>query len=117
MKILSALCAALAALVLLSACGLRDETPAPVRPAETAPAAAITPEGGAAILENQLGAADAATGNVMSYVYEDTVTLDGAAFHNYRVSWLVDGHASYLANYLVSVDGLVVQECPPDLAE
>ena len=53
----------------------------------------------------------------MSYVYEDTVTLDGAAFHNYRVSWLVDGHTSYLANYLVSVDGLVVQECPPDLAE
>lgn len=115
MKILSALCAALAALVLLSACGLRDETPAPVRPAETAPAAAITPEEGAAILEEQLGTVDAATGNVMSYGYEGTVTIDGVDYYNYRVSWLVDGdHMSYLTNYLVSADGLVVQEYLPE---
>lgn len=115
MKILSALCAALAALVLLSACGLRDETPAPVRPAETAPAAAITPEEGAAILEEQLGTVDAATGNVMSYGYDGTVTIDGVDYYNYRVSWLVDGdHMSYLTNYLVSADGLVVQEYLPE---
>ena len=73
------------------------------------------PEEGAAILEEQLGTVDAATGNVMSYGYEGTVTIDGVDYYNYRVSWLVDGdHMSYLTNYLVSTDGLVVQEYLPE---
>ena len=42
-------------------------------------------------------------------------TLDGVDYYNYRVSWLVDGdHLSYLTNYLVSTDGLVVQEYLPE---
>ena len=66
-------------------------------------------------LEEQLGTVDAATGNVMSYGYEGTVTIDGVDYYNYRVSWLVDGdHLSYLTNYLVSTDGLVVQEYLPE---
>ena len=66
-------------------------------------------------LEEQLGTVDAATGNVMSYGYEGTVTIDGVDYYNYRVSWLVDGdHMSYLTNYLVSADGLVVQEYLPE---
>ena len=80
------------------------------RPADT-----ITPEEGVAILEKQLGAVDEATGNVMSYGYEGPLTLDGVDYYNYRVSWLVDGdHLSYLTNYLVSTDGLVVQEYLPE---
>ena len=102
-------------LLLLSACG----HPAP----EASGAAAeglsatdtITPEEGVAILEKQLGAVDEATGNVMSYGYEGPLTLDGVDYYNYRVSWLVDGdHLSYLTNYLVSTDGLVVQEYLPE---
>ena len=58
---------------------------------------------------------DEATGNVMSYGYEGPLTLDGVDYYNYRVSWLVDGdHLSYLTNYLVSTDGLVVQEYLPE---
>ena len=109
MKSRSLFCAALAVLLLLlSACG----HPAP----EASGAAAeglsatdtITPEEGVAIL-------DEATGNVMSYGYEGPLTLDGVDYYNYRVSWLVDGdHLSYLTNYLVSTDGLVVQEYLPE---
>lgn len=111
MKSRSLFCAALAVLLLqLSACG----HPAP----EASGAAAeglsatdtITPEEGVAILEKQLGAVDEATGNVMSYGYEGPLTLDGVDYYNYRVSWLVDGdHLSYLTNYLVSTDGLMVR--------
>ena len=116
MKSRSLFCAALAVLLLLlSACG----HPAP----EASGAAAeglsatdtITPEEGVAILEKQRGAVDEATGNVMSYGYEGPLTLDGVDYYNYRVSWLVDGdHLSYLTNYLVSTDGLVVQEYLPE---
>ena len=43
------------------------------------------------------------------------ITLDGTDYYNYRVSWLVNGdHMSYLTNYLVSTDGLVVQEYLPE---
>ena len=107
MKSRSLFCAALAVLLLLlSACG----HPAP----EASGAAAeglsatdtITPEEGVAILEKQLGAVDG---------YEGPLTLDGVEYYNYRVSWLVDGdHLSYLTNYLVSTDGLVVQEYLPE---
>ena len=108
MKSRSLFCAALAVLLLLlSACG----HPAP----EASGAAAeglsatdtITPEEGVAILEKQLGAVDEATGNVMSYGYEGPLTLDGVDYYNYRV-------LSYLTNYLVSTDGLVVQEYLPE---
>ena len=74
----------------------------------------ITPEEGAALLEAQLGTVDEATGNLMSYGYEGTVTLDGVSYYDYRVSWLVDDHMSYLANYLVSTDGRIIQEKVPE---
>ena len=120
MKPLRLLCAVLAAL-LLSACAQGTAAPgSPVQEPEDITAVtpndpSITPEEGAAILEEQLGTVDAATGNVMSYGYEGTVTIDGVDYYNYRVSWLVDGdHMSYLTNYLVSADGLVVQEYLPE---
>ena len=114
MKISCVLCAALSALLLLTACG-RSVPETEVPQEEIAASLSITPEEGAAILEEQLGTVDAATGNVMSYGYEGTVTIDGVEYYNYRVSWLVDGdHMSYLTNYLVSADGLVVQEYLPE---
>lgn len=98
-------------------CGCRqtapvlEETPSDTQSSVTT----ITAEEGIEVLEDQLGTVDAATGNTMSYGYEGMVTLDGTDYYNYRVSWLVDGsHMSYLANYLVSTDGLVVQEYMPD---
>lgn len=116
MKPLRLLCAVLAAL-LLSACA--QGTAAPESPAQDITAVtpeepSITPEEGVAILESQLGTVDEATGNAMSYGYEGTLTLDGVDYYNYRVSWLVEGHLSYLTNYLVSTDGLVVQEYLPE---
>ena len=116
MKPLRLLCAVLAAL-LLSACA--QGTAAPESPAQDITAVtpeepSITPEEGVAILEAQLGTVDEATGNAMSYGYEGTLTLDGVDYYNYRVSWLVEGHLSYLTNYLVSTDGLVVQEYLPE---
>ena len=129
MKSRSLFCAALAVLLLLlSACGslpgMEGGSSACGHPAPEASGAAaeglsatdtITPEEGVAILEKQLGAVDEATGNVMSYGYEGPLTLDGVDYYNYRVSWLVDGdHLSYLTNYLVSTDGLWVQEYLPE---
>ena len=119
MKPLRLLCAVLAAL-LLSACV--QGTAVPESPAQkpeditavTPEEPSITPEEGVAILESQLGTVDEATGNAMSYGYEGTLTLDGVDYYNYRVSWLVEGHLSYLTNYLVSTDGLVVQEYLPE---
>ena len=113
MKLSCVVCAALAALLLLTACG--PSAPAEEEPEREISSLTITPEEGAAILEAQLGTVDAATGNVMSYGYEGTVTQDGVDYYNYRVSWLVGGdHMSYLTNYLVSTDGLVVQEYLPE---
>ena len=101
-------------------CGCRQTAPISE---DTAPDAqscvtTITAEEGIQVLEDQLGTVDAATGNPMSYGYEGLVTLDGTDYYNYRVSWLVNGdHMSYLTNYLVSTDGLVVQEYQPEASE
>ena len=120
MRPLRLFCAVLAAL-LLSACAQGTAAPeSPAREPEDITAVtpeeetSITAEEGAAILEAQLGTVDAATGNAMSYGYEGTLTLDGVDYYNYRVSWLVGDHLSYLTNYLVSTDGLVVQEYLPE---
>lgn len=107
-------CTALATLCFLSACN--RQTPASpsveVTPAETH----ITAEEGAAVLEKLLGTVDEATGNLMSYGYENTLVVEGTDYYNYRVSWLVDNsHLSYLTNYLVSVNGGIVKEYSPDL--
>lgn len=93
-----------------------EEEPQPPQEETSAPShTSITPEEGVLVLESLLGTEDEATGNLMSYGYEGTVTVDGTEYYNYRVSWLVDGdHLSYLTNYLVSTDGLVVQEYLPE---
>lgn len=119
MKKRNVICVAAAALLLLGGCG--QQTAAPVASSTAASSAAsssedglITPEEGAAILEDRFGTEDELTGNIMSYGYEDTITLDGVDYYNYRISWLVDDHMSYLTNYLVSLDGKTVQEYLPE---
>lgn len=104
---------AIALTLLLSACRAPSPAPAP-SPEEEPPLISITVEEGVAILEDLLGTVDEATGNTMSYGYEGTVTLDGVDYYNYRVSWLADDRLSYLTNYLVSTDGLTVQETPEE---
>lgn len=75
----------------------------------------ITPDQGAALLEEKLGSVDSATGNQMSYGYEDTISADGTEYYRYRVSWLVDSdHLSYLTDYLVSTDGKEIKEYVPE---
>lgn len=111
MKKATRLCVVLAALCLLSACGV-EQSPAlePAPPAQNT-AKVITPEEGAAILEEMLGTEDEITGNLMSYGYEGALTLEDVDYYNYRVSWLVDGsHLSYLTNYLVSTNGTILKE-------
>ena len=105
------LCFTLAFLLCLCACQAPQQSPSE----EESPAPSITAEEGVQVLEDLLGETDAATGNPMSYGYEGTLVLDGVTYYNYRVSWLVNGdHMSYLTNYLVSSDGLIVQEYLPE---
>ena len=102
--------------LLLAAC--QQAVPVKEDPPDASEPAVISAQEGAEILEKQLGTVDAATGNVMSYGYEGIVTVDDVPYYNYRVSWLVDGdHMSYLANYLVSTDGNLVQEYLPKSPE
>lgn len=106
------------ATVMLCACGSNSPTPPDESetPGELSPApVTITTDEGAQVLEALLGSEDEATGNLMSYGYEGTVTIEDTDFYNYRVSWLVDhDHLSYLTNYLVSLDGKIVQEYLPE---
>ncbi len=104
--------------LLLSGCGPAGTAEEPVpQTLDEQEEVRISPEEGACVLEELLGSEDAATGNQMSYAYEGTLTLESVTYYNYRVSWLVEGHLSYLTNYLVSLDGLTVLEAPDPLAE
>jgi hypothetical protein len=103
---------------LLSGCRQTAPASEEISSDTSSPMTTITAEEGIQVLEDQLGTVDAATGNTMSYGYEGMITLDGTDYYNYRVSWLVNGdHMSYLTNYLVSTDGLVVQEYLPESLE
>lgn len=76
----------------------------------------LSAEQALALLEETLGEKDAATGNPFSIGPDGTVEVEGAAWYNFRVSWLVDGnHLSYLTNYLVSPQGEIREYLPPEL--
>lgn len=116
------LLAAASALLLLSACGPAASSSAGSAAGSSSSSSAdsstqdvITPEDGAALLEQKFGKTDLQTGNTFSFGYEGPITLDGVNYYNYRISWLVDGdHLSYLTNYLVSTDGTVLKEYLPN---
>lgn len=114
-------------LLVLSACsGLGGESSVD-RSLSSASSAPISPESEAVVLteeealervQEHFGEKDEATGNTYSIAYEGMVNVDGADCYNFRISWLVDGdHMSYLTNYIVSLDGNIMQEYSPDAPE
>ncbi len=83
-----------------------------VAPTETV--AGITTEEAEQLLVEQYGLEDASTGNTNSFGYESTVTIDGVQYYNFRWSWLVDDHMSYVTNLAVALDGSGIYEATYD---
>lgn len=66
-----------------------------------------------ALVEKEFGAdgeEDPSTGYVNTYGYEGTTTINGKKYYNFRMSWLVEDHVSYLNNIFVSMDGSEILE-------
>lgn len=76
--------------------------------------ASLTKEEAEQLLLGQYGVEDAGTGNINSFGYENTVTIDGVQYYNFRWSWLVDDHMSYVTNLVVALDGSGVYEAAYD---
>lgn len=71
----------------------------------------ISKEQAEKLLEDTLGTEDEQTGNTYSFGYEDTVTVDGANYHVFEWSWLVDNdHLSRLTELFVRADGKAIYE-------
>ena len=81
---------------------------------ETKTEAAISTKEAEQLLLEQYGVEDEGTGNVNSFGYENTVTIDGVQYYNFRWSWLVDDHMSYVTNIAVAVDGSGIYEVTQD---
>ncbi|MBU5628090.1 hypothetical protein KQI82_14350 [Oscillibacter sp. MSJ-2] len=116
--VLAAAAALLVLLLFLAARGGSAGDPsasgsAPISPGSEA--AVLTKEEALARVQEHFGERDETTGNLFSIGFENMVNVDGADCYNFRVSWLVDGdHLSYLTNYIVSLDGSIMQEYLPD---
>lgn len=82
--------------------------------APTQTAASLTKEEAEQLLLGQYGVEDAGTGNTNSFGYENTVTIDGVQYYNFRWSWLVDDHMSYVTNLAVALDGSGIYEATYD---
>lgn len=78
--------------------------------APTQTAASLTKEEAEQLLVGHYGLEDAGTGNTNSFGYENTVTIDGVQYYNFRWSWMVDGHMSYVTNLAVALDGSGIYE-------
>jgi len=78
---------------------------------ETAQSAgAITPEEAEALLVKVFGTEDAETGNVYSFGYVNTMTVNGVEYHAFTWGWLIDNHVSKLTDLLVATDGSAIHE-------
>lgn len=66
------------------------------------------------LLLERYGVEDEGTGNTNSFGYENTVTIDGVQYYNFRWSWLVDDHMSYVTNIAVALDGSGIYEVTQD---
>lgn len=92
-----------------------EATPtATLEAAPTSAAASLTKEEAEQLLFGKYGLEDAATGNANSFGYEDTVTIDGVQYYNFRWSWLVDDHMSYVTNVAVALDSSGIYEAAYD---
>ena len=81
-------------------------------PAETS--ASLTKEEAEQLLLERYGMEDASTGYLNSFGYENTVTIDGVQYYNFRWSWLVVDHVSYVTNLVVALDGSGIYEATYD---
>lgn len=77
-------------------------------------AASLTKEEAEQLLVGQYGMEDPGTGNANSFGYENTVTIDGVQYYNFRWSRLVDDHMSYVTNLAVALDGSGIYEATYD---
>lgn len=77
-------------------------------------AASLTKEEAEQLLVGQYGMEDPGTGNANSFGYENTVTIDGVQYYNFRWSRLVDDHMSYVTNLAVALDGSGIYEVTYD---
>lgn len=63
----------------------------------------------------RFGEKDADTGNLFSFGYVETLSIDGKEYYRFRISWLVDNdHLSYVTDYLVATDGSEMREYSPE---
>ena len=71
----------------------------------------ISKEQAQKILENKYGTKDNATGNVINYTYFAKVKdKNGNEYYNFRQSWFVEDHSSFLQNIFISLDGKTIKE-------
>ena len=79
----------------------------------------ISKEDAQKILENKYGIKDNATGNVINYTYFAKVKdKNGNEYYNFRQSWFVEDHSSFLQNLFISLDGKTIKESyKPDFFE
>lgn len=70
----------------------------------------LTPEDAEQLLVSVLGTQDEQTGYTYSFGYIETMTIDGAEYHAFVWSWLVEDHNSRLGELFVAVDGSAIYE-------
>ncbi len=83
-------------------------------PTPTSAPAGITKDEAEQLIVGAYGLEDESTGNTNSFSYENTVTIDGVQYYNFRWSNYVDGHVTYLTNLAVAVDGSGIYEVISD---
>lgn len=76
--------------------------------------AAISKTEAEQLIVGQYGMEDPGTGNTNSFAYENTITIDGVKYYNFRWSWLVEDHMSYVTNLAVALDGSGIYEVTQD---
>lgn len=72
--------------------------------------ATLTPEDAEQLLVSVLGTQDEQTGYTYSFGYIETMSIDGAEYHAFVWSWLVEDHNSRLGELFVAVDGSAIYE-------
>lgn len=132
-KIVSTLLAGIMAMAWITGCGAKDKsdvnlieanesievTPTvtpeatPTQEAEKTEAA-ISKTEAEQLIVGQYGMEDPGTGNTNSFAYENTITIDGVKYYNFRWSWLVEDHMSYVTNLAVALDGSGIYEVTQD---
>ena len=89
---------------------IQEEPKAQEEPETQESGATLTPEDAEQLLVSVLGTQDEQTGYTYSFGYIETMTIDGAEYHAFVWSWLVEDHNSRLGELFVAVDGSAIYE-------